>query len=265
MFGFVDFVDSMVRRWRGIKEGPSLPLSSTERVYRRFLMHIGFWASEKPTILCEGKTDNIYLRAAIRKLGAAHPSLLAAGAGVGGKPQYKVRFYPFTGTTARILELRGGADNIKDFIAKVYLKSTRGLKLPKVQHPLIVVIDNDSGAKNFYKLIGGYVKKKVDGLEAFYYLAQNVYVIFTPKAGGDEESKIEDLLPPEVLSVEIGGKKFNPSNDGIEGDTEFGKAALATYVQKHVADISFDNFEPLLQRIDAAIADFANRKPGTAG
>ena len=37
-------------------------------MYRRFLDFKYFYGIQKPTILAEGKTDNVYLRAAIRAL-----------------------------------------------------------------------------------------------------------------------------------------------------------------------------------------------------
>ena len=30
-------------------------------MYRQFLIYRGFYTAEKPVILCEGKTDNVYI------------------------------------------------------------------------------------------------------------------------------------------------------------------------------------------------------------
>ena len=43
-------------------------LNSNEEVYRQFLFFRKFYATPCPIIVCEGKTDNIYLKAAIQRL-----------------------------------------------------------------------------------------------------------------------------------------------------------------------------------------------------
>ena len=53
------------------------------RLYQRFLFYKYFIAPENPVLVTEGKTDIIYLRAAIKSLHAKFPQLVAvAGGGV---------------------------------------------------------------------------------------------------------------------------------------------------------------------------------------
>jgi len=56
-------------------------------------MYRDFWASEVPVILCEGKTDSVYLRGAIRRLATKHPNLVSMNAA--GKADYKSSFLQF--------------------------------------------------------------------------------------------------------------------------------------------------------------------------
>lgn len=143
MFGFIDWIDWRYKKARGTLAG--MP-SSIDKVYKRFLMHRDFWASSQPVILCEGKTDSVYLRGAIRRLAPAHPNLVLMSAA--GKAEYKVRFFNYSYTSQRILDLSGGASVVKKFIT-AYIKSVKKTPAPANQKPLIVLLDNDSGARFF--------------------------------------------------------------------------------------------------------------------
>src|SRR6185312_5917690 len=77
MFGFIDWIDDETRP---VARTGKEELSSIDRVYKRFVMHKDLWASSMPTVICEGKTDNIYLRGATRRLAKLHPNLATVGA-----------------------------------------------------------------------------------------------------------------------------------------------------------------------------------------
>ena len=46
------------------------------KTYRRFLDYISFGGNINPTIICEGKTDNIYLKCAMKSLAVSFPKLI---------------------------------------------------------------------------------------------------------------------------------------------------------------------------------------------
>ncbi len=246
MFGFIDWVDLSYKKARGTLD---LMPSSIDKVYRRFLMHRDFWASSLPVILCEGKTDSVYLHGAIRRLAITHPNLVSINAA--GKAEYKVRFFNYSYTSQRILDLSGGASAIKSFITD-YIKSVKKTPVPPNQKPLILLLDNDSGGKVFFSLIKSYSGKKtpVDGMEDFYHLAANVYAVFTPISN----SSIEDFFEPALLAMTIDGKSFNPSNEALDENTEYGKTVFATkVVRPNIAKINFNKFDPILARLEGAI------------
>jgi retron-type reverse transcriptase len=250
MFGFIDWVDLIHKKARGTLDGDP---SSIGKIYRRFLMHRDFWASSLPVILCEGKTDSIYLRGAIRRLATAHPNLVSVSAS--GKAEYKVRFFNYSYTSQRILDLSGGAPAVKTFITK-YIKSVKEALPPANQSPLIVLLDNDPGGKVFYNAIKEYNKLKtpVSGMDDFYHLAANVYIVFTPIAKTSDNSSIEDFFEPSLLETKIDGKSFNPNNDGHDFDTEYGKVDFATkIVRPNIDKINFNKFDPILIRMESAI------------
>ena len=248
MFGFIDWIDWRYKKARGTLAG--MP-SSIDKVYKRFLMHRDFWASSLPVILCEGKTDSVYLRGAIRRLATAHPNLVLMSAA--GKAEYKVRFFNYSYTSQRILDLSGGASVVKKFITE-YIKSVKKTPAPANQKPLIVLLDNDSGGKVFYSLIKEYKKTPVNGMDDFYHLAANVYVVFTPIAKPSDNSSIEDFFEPALLATKIDGKSFNADNEGLDKNTEYGKADFATkVVRPNIAKINFDKFDPILARLEGVI------------
>jgi RNA-directed DNA polymerase len=250
MFGFIDWIDLRYKKARGTLAGEP---SSIDKVYKRFLMHRDFWASSLPVILCEGKTDSVYLRGAIRRLATAHPNLVSMNAA--GKAEYKVRFFNYSYTSQRILDLSGGASAVKSFITD-YIKSVKKTPAPAKLKPLIVLLDNDSGGKVFYSLIKEYSDKKttVNGMDDFYHLASNVYVVFTPIAKASDNSSIEDFFEPALLTTKIDGKSFNANNEGLDANTEYSKVVFATkVVRPNIAKINFDKFDPILARLEGAM------------
>ncbi len=259
LFGFIDYIDTTVRRGRhpsGMDDAVP-PLNSTEKTYRRLLMHLDFWATTTPTILCEGKTDNIYIRGAIRSLIAAHPKLATTGAK--GKVSYKVRLYSYSRITRRILGLAGGSAHLKTFLEENYFPSVKSLNAKSHQGPLILLLDNDSGGKKLFSFIKGLSgATTVDGTKDFYYLKHNVYVVFTPIKKVGEKSCIEDFFDPKLKAIKLNGKTFNPVNDDLNTDTEYGKAIFATtIIRPNIATIDFKLFDPILSSVEAVIDDYA--------
>lgn len=250
LFGFIDWIDLSHKKARKTLDGEP---SSIDRTYKQFLMHRDFWASTLPVILCEGKTDSIYLRGAIRNLAAFHPDLVSVNAD--GSVQYKVRFFNYSYTSQRILDLSGGTPAILNFI-KSYIKSFKSIHPPRNQKPLIIFLDNDSGGKEFRSLIKQYsgIKTTVLGMEDFYHIVSNVYIVFTPIDKPGDSSMIEDFFEPSLLETTIDGKSFNPDDKTIDITKEYGKSVFsAKVVRPNIGTIDFNKFNPILGRITSAI------------
>jgi len=90
-------------------------LNTKENLYRRFLMFKEFYVASAPLIICEGKTDSIYVKHAIKSLAAAFPTLAAVTPGKPTALKVRVPQYPLT-TTGRILKLKGGTSWMGQFI-----------------------------------------------------------------------------------------------------------------------------------------------------
>lgn len=247
MYGFIDWIDLKCRRVAGLTP------SSTAKMYERFLMYRDFLANSKPIILCEGKTDKVYLQGAIRRLCPKHPKLISMDSA--GRYRYKVKFFNFSYTSQRILDLSGGADAVKSFIIR-YIDAIKSADTAINKNPLIVLLDNDQARKGFFSLIKekGRLVKAVDGMEDYYHLAANIYIVFTPINTPTEQTCIENFFDPALLKQVLNGKTFNPVEKTFDESSQYGKAVFASkIVRPNIAKIDFDRFKPILDRIEMAI------------
>lgn len=226
--------------------------SSNERVYREFLVYSTFFAAKSPVVICEGDTDNVYLTHAIRSLSAAFPAL-AETAGNGGV-RLKLRLYKYPkSSTARLLGLESGGSSVLAKFIGAYGRETRRFERPGPTEPVIVLYDNDDGARPVRTVIKKVSKADVDPSEPFVHIIENLYAVPTPPGPGGAKSRIEDFFDAQVKATKVDGKTFNPS-DGFDRDKHYGKKVFAHKVVRPNADrIDFSAFGPLLTSVTAAI------------
>jgi RNA-directed DNA polymerase len=252
MLGFIDNIDLDYRKHTpGWKE--SGKLSSNELIYQRFLIYVNFFAAELPVILCEGKTDNIYLTHAIRSLAASYPYL--ASVAPDGKIRLNVRLYKYRqSSTARILGLREGASAPLLKFVKVYRTETAKFKGPGLKMPFVVLYDNDSGSSEIKQFVKGITGSTSSVTDPFVRVFGNVYAVSTPLMNGAKSSKIEDFFDPSLLLTAVGGKVFNPDEKTLDINTQYGKKIFAeAVVRPHADKINFNGFRPLLTNLEAAV------------
>jgi len=258
MLGFIDQIDLLYKK-DALSTGKQVRLSSKESVYRRFLMFKEFYSASKPTILCEGKTDNVYLVHAIRSLAAKFPLLASVDAD--GSIKLAARLYKYTGSsTGRILGLHGGTGDLTNFIHS-YRAEMAKFTAPGKFQPIILLVDNDSGAASIYSTIKQLTKYTPTKQEPFIHITGNLYVCATPLPSGKSESMIEDFFDEATKAEEIGGKKFDPRTDG-DTDKSYGKVVFAHKVVRAKTDtIKFDGFEPLLVNVSNLIEEHRRKFP----
>jgi RNA-directed DNA polymerase len=236
--------------------------TAVRKLYVRFLKYRYFVRLERPLIVCEGKTDNIYLKYAIRSLAAFQPKL---GAFDGKIFRSAVAFFNYgrearrvnhRGEASRVLDLGGGTGALHYFFIKArYESDIRGFKHRPLKHPVIVLIDNDDVAKNLMKTLSQNFGISVDlqSPEPFFHVTDNLYLVKTPQKGATGASCIEDFFEPALLATLIDGKKFNLKK-GHVADGEYGKFLFADkVVRPNASTINFAGFAPLLERITAVI------------
>ena len=171
----------------------------------------------------------------------------------------KVSYFSYTNRAHRILGLHGGTNYLRYFfIENRYRKDIHGFAHRPLNWPVIVLIDNDNGAKEIFSTISKNYKISIEfkSNDDFYHVTDNLYLVKTPKVGKDDKSYIEMLFKPDLLKFEIDGKRFNPANK-IDPATEYGKAQFAEkVVRAHADKIEFKRFKPLLKRIVSAISHY---------
>lgn len=222
-------------------------LKSIEESHRKFIFYKDFYASPIPTIICEGKTDNIYLRAAIYSLAAKYPQLVETSKD--GSKKLKIKLFKYTDQIKHLMGLTGGTGEMVKFMMS-FTKECAFFKAPNGLKPVIMLIDNDQGASEIYNKIHQIKKlaQKPDGNDELHYIGQNLYVLPTPLNKGNQ-TMIEDLFDPALLKTVLNGKTFNP-NDKKMTTQEYSKNHFAKYVVKaQQATIDFSGFEPLLNSV----------------
>ncbi len=226
-----------------------------DRLYHRLLFFKKFVALERPLVICEGKTDNIYLDIAATRLPAYNGILFDT---IDGKSKSRISYFTYTNITREIMNLGGGSGSFAPFISR-YGAMMSHYKSAPLAHPVILLIDNDSGANPVFSALKHITVNHSTTLP-FYEITRNLYLVKTPEAGPHGgQSKIEDMFNPALLATKIGGKSFNPEAQ-IDPTTEYGKTVFAErVVAAGAAKINFAGFVPLLDRFVAVIQHHAAR------
>lgn len=230
-------------------------LHSDEFVYRRFLFYAKFYAAEKAVLVCEGETDSIYLKAAIRALGKNYPHLINENA---KSDKFNIKFIKHSSITERILGLNGGTAAMKNF-CKTYLEDVKKFGVVGNLKPVIILVDGDKAGCDVIAYIKGIARNQ--GLttgagEEFVFAYPNIYAIKIP--GLTKDSVIEHLFPLNLLSTKLSGKTLNLSNHKV-GANEYSKMFFAKYVLPTAKDTDFLGFTQLLNIFVDVISDFSTR------
>lgn len=233
-------------------------LNTREKQYQYFLFYKYFFRPSKPTIVTEGKTDIIHIKAALMKYSDRYPNLITKN----DSGKYVFNLY-FLNKTKRLKYFLGivqnGADTMKniwnfyngknncDNIFK-YINDKSGYGVIRDVNPVILLFDNeqnpDKPLRKFLKHIG----MNAESNKPFLKLNANLYLQKIPRIN-NSDSEIEDLYSKELLNISINGKKFEKTvKDSVE-DT-FSKDIFSKYILEHYQEIDFKNFLPLLDSIN---------------
>ena len=224
---------------------------SKEQTYRHFLMYSVFHAAQRPVIVCEGKTDNVYLRHAIRSLAAEFPAL--ADVDTDKKISLKIRLFRYTqSSTGKILGLHGGGSSVLAKFIADYRKRTKKFTDSVRGNAVIIVYDNDDGAKAIRNVVRNTYNMSI-GDGTFTRVFRNLYLVATPRA----PSEIEDLFDGTVRAIQIEGKTFKSEGKDFNPHQHYGKAVFARrVVAARAPRIDFSNFRSLLEPIVDGILDW---------
>lgn len=279
MLGFIHSVENVFRtdlqrhpyNYPGIIFDERKPTGNLA-VYRRFLLYTRFYANHQPLLICEGKTDNVYISNAIHQRKAEFPLLTRKNDE--GKDVLAFQFFKYARkhrrksdiylpnySTAMILgNGSGGGPNLAGLMS-AYKGELKKFISPGGIFPVIFIIDNDSGGKPVFKAVENITKIKPNGTESFIHVFENVYVIPVSKDGKPNTS-IEHLFSDKDKSIEVDGMPFDFSKDPLE--SSLGKASFAyDYVAKHPEKIDWSGFSALLKSISDVFAFHKTLKAST--
>lgn len=247
-------------------------LNGRERAYSEFLFYKYFFANPKPLIVTEGKTDVVYIKAALKKMWMGYPELISKDSH--GKVDYKISFLKRSKRLSYFLNIKkDGADTMNN-IYKFFTKSG-GEKYPNYisyfkeignqlpSNPVILLFDNELANKD--KPVSKFIKNKLDNTQVehlkknqWVHMTDNLYLLLIPCINDEDEWDIETLFDKATLSQELDGKKFC-KKDGFDTEKYYGKEIFSKHIAKNYTKIDFSGFRPLLDLIRDILKDYQNR------
>lgn len=249
-----------------------------ERDYERFIVYKYFLINEKPLLITEGKTDKLYIQAALRNLYKDYSEIINKNEDT--KFEYNISFFNRTNRMNYFLDInQNGADTLKNICDyyindmkcgyKNYIEDLLKIVCRKPKNPVIILFDNEfaistkNNKRPIEKLFcNDKISKKKEEIikNNFVKIKENLYIMTIPLLNGKKSAEIEDLFKEELLNKEIYGKKFNrESNDN---EKYISKDTFSKYVKSHYKDIDFSDFRPLLDNIKTIITNYKNEMSG---
>lgn len=254
MLSFIYNIRAGVNGTRGCKHISQH--DSFENMYASFLFYKNFAANKSTIIICEGETDNIYLKYAFQSLVDSYPELQLIRKGT--KKRLDLSIYKQTRTLGKLLDITDGTGNNIKFI-KTYRQSMRRYTSPPKVFPVIVLLDNDSGSSSIDGIINRDFSDFREVCDGFTYVCENLYIVKTPLIGDKKESKIEDFFDSKTLSKTLGSKTFTAENK-FDKEQHYGKRKFAEIIikQNH-KEIDFSNFKKIIDLFNDVILHYQKK------
>lgn len=269
MLGFIYSIDRQHYAQDVANGKTSFRNASIYKLYKNFLLYRLFFASDRPVLICEGPTDNIYIRSALRALRPNYPDFIEPEK---SDQDIRVLFYKYLGSgTDRVLGLTGGCPPIKTFIND-YSNAYKLFNSQGGRHPVILVVDNDEGGGTVFGCVRQYLNSSFDGRQDFAHLFGNLYIVAThPKPVADggpvpprgkgcppSPSSMEDYFPLSVLGRRLSGRTFSRDNNQ-SGPAHYGKMDFAKQIVEGLTDpADFVDFGRLFERLRMVITAHAS-------
>lgn len=235
------------------------------QIFRRFLFYTNFYCNSAPLIVCEGKTDNVYISSAVHQSKKLFPQLVKNTDDENDVLSFFLMKYDRKHKKRRHIHLpnfstvsilgvgSGGVDNLKNLLLGYKAEISR-FKANPGAHPVIFIVDNDHAGKKVFSAAVQISNPKIDNIsgdEKYINIHDNIYIVPIPKVKKPHTS-IEDLFFDKDVPPLINGKPLIFSNDNEKGTA--GKADFAfEHVVKNAETIDWSGFYPLLNNICEAI------------
>lgn len=233
-------------------KGKRVKPTAITNLYRKFLFYKHFFSIEKPLIICEGKTDVIYLKCALKQLKSQYKEFIRENDD--GGVDFKIRFLNMSKSLTDIFDISTGTSGLL-YLINMYEKNMKTFKGEGSKYPVIILVDNDDGAGR----IKSRIKEKLNYKEELtankhYKFIDNLYIMFAP---AEKIGEIEDLFDTVTLNTKLNGKKLSREKK-INKKTEYSKTAFAEKVIKiKQKEINFDNFKSVFDRFKLIINEYS--------
>lgn len=295
------FIDSIVHYNNSLDDSKHKinELSSFERQYRYFLFYKYFYANETPIIVTEGKTDILYIKAALKQLYDEYPNLVEKKED--GSFAFKISFLHRTNRLTHFLGLVvDGADGLgslcqtfchkDDTLILDCFQYIYNLRKAAPKNPVILLFDNEKKSKDkpLYKFFASDSKKNSECGSPFrfenqkkyednlrtkddveyeiitkyfskLFLLRNVYVATFPLPNEMKEAEIENLFYDNDKPIVINGKTFSKQSS-FDKSKFYSKDTLSKHLYKHYDEYDLSGMRPLLDVLKSIISDYSNQK-----
>lgn len=268
-FAFIDQIEKQNNKCDSNGKHDVFHLSGRELQYQQFLFFHYFFEMDKPLIATEGKTDVLYIKAALKSLYEEYPELIEKDSS--GNFTYKVNFLKRSNRFKYLFGLAidgadsltylynhfapAGKDNRKNYL-EYFLRITN--RSPR--HPVVFLYDNEmqNSQKPLYKFakharLDSCQKESLRN-DLFLRLTKpgNLFLVTNPLPNGLTDGPIEYMLPEETRGIKLSGKAL--SLDSKFDNTKFyGKDIFSKYVLDNYENIDFSGFRPILNAIKSVL------------
>ena len=258
-----------------------------EKEYKKFLFYRYFFGNDRPMIVTEGKTDPLYIKAALKKLYKNYPELIEKD---GDDFIFKIEFLNRSNTVEYLFNIPEGGEGLKywynyfsnkekfqmDSKEKLlypnYIEYFQKLTTREPQHPTIFLFDNEpnnrkkddkaplflfaSHARDL-EIDSGNLEQARRGSSNRITKKGSLYIMATPllpDMNNGNSSDIEDLLLSRQKAPILKRKTFSKKED----PNFYGKEIFSKHVLKNYTKFDFTEFIPLLDGIRNNISDYQN-------
>lgn len=269
--------------------------NSKEKEYKKFLFYRYFFGNDRPMIVTEGKTDPLYIKAALKNLYQDYPELIEKK---GNDFVFKIEFLNHSNTVEYLFNVPEGGEGFKywynyfsnqipaNFFKQHFTPKDDGKKIYKElypnymdyfsnltsrepKNPTIFLFDNEPSGKPLFKFFNHAIDLNVSSNNldqvrgtSFSKITKkdSLYIMATPlmpHMNNGNSSDIEDLLFSSSQNTVpiLKGKKFHKKG----GQNYYGKDILSKYVLKNYTKFDFTGFIPLLDGIRDNILDYQQK------
>lgn len=274
--GRFSFINQIDRYNNGLDDSKHCfrDLNGREEQYRRFLFYKYFYYNSKPMIVTEGKTDIVYIKAALKSLYKDYPGLIEKDEN--GIFDFKISFLKRNDRINYFFGIgQDGADSMQNLFR--YFSSEKSRDKGYVDYytyfsnlcdylpmnPVILIFDNEliNTKKPLYKFINfvGFTGEQRESLKEFSYSKiknnSNLFLTTFPLVKNKDECEIEDLFPDSTLSVKLNGKNFC-RQEKYDTNLYYGKDIFSKYIFSNYNKIDFTGFKPILDNINEIIKSY---------